>query len=135
MSASANVSVAEILDFQTPTPIDDVPNWCLGFLAWRDIQVPLVSFEGLNDQPIMGSASTVKIVIMNGVTNGERMPFWGLVSQGTPRLMRVTGSELLRDETRSCGPAELMAVKFGSESAHIPDTDLIEKELLALKIF
>lgn len=130
-----NVSVAEILDYQAPASSDDAPNWYLGLLTWRMLDVPLVSFEGLNGQPIIGGEGQMKIAIMNGVCDSERMPFWGMVTQGTPRLMRVTASELQQEPGAPCGPAELMAVSLAGDIAHIPNTDFMEGELLKLGQF
>ncbi len=128
-----NVSVAEIFDFSEPKKEEDVPTWYLGRLLWRSTEVPLVSYEAVNEQPFVSKVDNAKIVIINGVSNVDELPFWGIVTQGLPRLLRVMGQEIAEEENASCGPAELMAVYINGELAFIPNLDFIEKLLLELK--
>lgn len=128
-----NVSVAEILDYNDPARVSDVPTWYLGNIEWRTLQVPLISFEAVNEQPFSQRAHSAKIAIMNGIVDNPRMPFWGIVTQGTPRQMRITAEEIVKDENVLNGPAELMSVIVNGEAARIPDLDFIEKQLLAYR--
>src|SRR5690606_40453141 len=40
-----NVAVAELIAYQTPQEIAHAPDWLLGRIIWRDLSLPLVSFE------------------------------------------------------------------------------------------
>ena len=61
-----NVAVAEILEYSHPVAQPDVPTWYLGNIEWRTLQVPLISFESVNEQTFSNRADrTVKIAIMN----------------------------------------------------------------------
>lgn len=129
-----NVSVAEILEFNEPVPQSDVPTWYLGNIGWRTLQIPLISFESVNEQAFNNRASNAKIAILNGIVDNPRLPFWGIVTQGTPRQMRITAQEITRDESDvGGGPAEFMSVVVNGEAARIPDLDFIEKQLLAYR--
>lgn len=125
-----NVSVAEILDFENPEAKDDVPTWYLGWLQWRTTRVPVISFEALNDQPFKSTMDSAKIAIMNGITENDRLPFWGIVTRGAPRLMRVASQEIVEDREASTGPAEQMQVNVNGELAIIPNIEWIEQQLL-----
>jgi chemosensory pili system protein ChpC len=127
-----NVSVAEIFDYTEPTVEEDVPTWYLGMLTWRKIRVPLISFEAINDQPFFSKNGGNKISIINGTVDSDRMPFWGIVTQGAPRLMRVSAQEIVEEKGASTGPAELMTVSVSGELASIPDISWIEQQLLQL---
>lgn len=129
-----NVSVAEILDFEEPIPEEDVPTWYLGLLRWRTISVPLISFEAINEQPFLSKTDDAKITIMNGISDNGRMPFWGIVTRGAPRLMRVASQEIIEDKGASKGPAEKMLVSVNGETASIPDIEWIEQQLLKLNM-
>ncbi len=127
-----NVSVAEILDFSDPKPVDDVPTWYMGLLNWRTIQVPLICFEAINDQPFFSKSDSTRISILNGITDSDRLPFWGLVTQGTPRLMRVSAQEIIIDSSVSAGVAEQLAVNVNGELARIPNIEWIERQIQEL---
>lgn len=128
-----NVSVAEILEYNEPTRQSDVPTWYLGDIEWRTLQIPLISFESVNEQTFSNRASNAKIAILNGITDNPRLPFWGIVTQGTPRQMRINPQEIIKDENTSTGPAEAMSVVVNGEAARIPDLDFIEKQLLVYR--
>jgi chemosensory pili system protein ChpC len=128
-----NVSIAEILDFSEPTRVPDVPTWYLGDLQWRTLHVPLISIEALCERPFGQRAGNAKIAIMNGVVDNPRLSFWGLVTQGAPRQMRIRAEEIVSDEFAALAPGEYMSVVVNGESAMIPDLDYIEKQLLAYR--
>jgi len=128
-----NVSLAEILEFSEPVPQPDVPTWYLGNIPWRTLQIPLISFEAVNEQVFSNRASNAKIAILNGLVDNPRLPFWGIVTQGTPRQMRISSQEIVKDDSENRGPAEFMSVVVNGEAARIPDLDYIEKQLLAYR--
>lgn len=127
-----NVSVAEILDFSQPQVEDDMPTWFLGLMPWRTTRVPLISFEAMNDQPFFSHSDSSRVAIFNGIVDGDKMPFWGLVTQGTPRQVRVMPDEVREQMDVTCSTAEKMAVTINGEIARIPDLDYIEQQLLSL---
>ena len=124
-----NVTVAEIIPFVEPVTEDDKPDWYLGTFIWRNIHVPLVSFEGLNDEPLSQSANR-RIAVLNGVVDSERLPFCAIVTDGVPRLMRVTPDEVSADEGTSAGPCEISKALVSGEPATIPDVDFIQEQVL-----
>jgi chemosensory pili system protein ChpC len=128
-----NVSVAEILEYTEPVPQPDVPTWYLGNINWRTLQIPLISFEAVNEQAFANRTANAKIAILNGIVDNPRLPFWGIVTQGTPRQMRITAQEIVRDDSDYGGPAQFMSVLVNGEAARIPDLDFIERQLLAYR--
>ena len=84
-----NVSVAEIIAYAEPQPQDDVPNWYLGTFPWRNIMVPLVSFEAINEEPFVSQSQDRRIAVLNGIIDSQRLPFCGIATESVPRLMRV----------------------------------------------
>lgn len=125
-----NVTVAEIIPWQHPEPLDEVPNWLLGHIDWRQLSVPLVSFEAINDEPFAAPAQGRRIAILNGVTGDRRLPFCGIATSGMPRLLRVLADEVADDQDTSAGPAECYRVMVSGERASIPDVGYIESKLL-----
>ena len=127
-----NVSVAEVIPFVAPVAEADMPNWYLGKFRWRNTNVPLVSFEAINDEPFSGSAADRRIAVLNGLEGDDRLPFCGLLVDGMPRLMRVAADEIAVDTENEAGPAELSRVVVSGERAVIPHVDFIQSEVLKL---
>ena len=40
-----NVAVAELIPYRAPQVSEGMPDWFLGQIAWRDLRLPLLSFE------------------------------------------------------------------------------------------
>ena len=123
-----NVTVAEVVsatDLQPP-PADAQP-WHLGFVSWRDMKVPVLTFEGLNEE---GSPREVEQVAILAGISGD-LPYYGIVVQGAPRLAKVKIAELEDLEGAPVGPAEFLKVRYAGELAVIPDLDAIEALLRA----
>ncbi len=127
-----NVTVAEIIPYKDPVLEEDVPSWFLGRFEWRNVMIPLVSFDILNDEPFVGQSSDRRIAVLNSIVEDDRMSFCGIVTEGVPRLMRVTPAEVSSDDEASPGPAELSQVLVSGEQAVIPDIDFIQQETLKL---
>lgn len=126
-----NVTVAEIIPYKEPLAEDDKPDWYLGTFAWRNITVPLVSFERLNGESV-GESRSRRIAVLNGIVDSQRLPFCAIVTEGVPRLMRVMPDEVSVDDEASAGPCEVSRVLVSGERAAIPDVDFIQQEVLKI---
>lgn len=127
-----NVTVAEIIPYMDPTAVDDVPNWFMGYINWRTLNVPLVSYEAINDEPFAGNLHNRRIAVLNGVIGDTRLPFCALATSGVPRLMRVMPDEIAVDEEAIVGPAEVCRVLVSGERAAIPDIDFIQQQVVSI---
>lgn len=127
-----NVAVAEIIHYVEPYAMEDVPNWLLGTIDWRNQVLPLISFEAINDEPFAARAGPRRVAVFNGLSANDRLPFYAMLSQGAPRLMRVEPEDIVRDTEHSLGPAEAMVVSVHGELAVIPNLEFIESQVLTL---
>lgn len=127
-----NVTVAEIIPYSEPVAEEDVPAWYLGSFYWRNISVPLISFEAINAEAFTSESETMRIAVLNGVLDNEKLPFCGVITQGVPRLMRLMPDEVASDDSEACGPAEISHVLVSGEKAVIPNLDFIQQELIKL---
>lgn len=127
-----NVTVAEIIPYLEPQSEDDVPNWFLGTFPWRNIAVPLISFEAINEEAFFSQSRDRRIAVLNGVVDNDRLPFCGIVTEGVPRLMRVMPDEVSVDDEIAAGPSELARVLVSGEKAAIPNVDFIQQEVIKL---
>ncbi|MFA7554548.1 MAG: chemotaxis protein CheW [Spongiibacteraceae bacterium] len=125
-----NVTVAEIIPYTEPQVESDKPGWYLGTVSWRNISVPLVSFEVLNNQMVGSSGRQRRIAVLNGLVDNQKLPFCAIVTEGVPRLMRIMPDEVVTDEESLVGPAELTSVVVSGERASIPNVDYIQNLVL-----
>lgn len=125
-----NVSVAEIVPLGPIEPVSEAPDWFLGFYSWRDLQVPLLSFEALNGEARPQAGARARIAVFNGTGVSEDLPFLAILAQGLPRLARVSAEEIQEREGVETKAFELMPVSWAGEQAVIPDVPRIEQALV-----
>jgi len=118
-----NATIAEIVGFTRPTPIDQAPEWLLGNIVWRGWQVPVVSFVVLTDQADREPIEGAKICVTKCLAAHERMPYIGLLAQGFPRLVTVTEDGLVEVPESSSHIAIAGKVILGDREAWIPELD------------
>jgi len=124
-----NASVVEIVPLMQPIKNPDTPPWHMGTYLWRDQRLPVVSFEALNEggNPIV--TRTSRVAVINAISGQLKNPYFALVIQGIPRLVRVFEDEISKEDEQ-CGPAEAMHVLVAGERAVMPDLDYIEQKLV-----
>lgn len=125
-----NVTVAEIIPFQTPAVLEGTPDWLLGQINWRGQDIPLIAFEVLNGEQAMPRSRYITIAVLNGISGSKQLPFYALVTHGAPRLMRLEAEEIINMTHQQTGLAEHMIVSANGEIASIPDVFLVEKHIL-----
>jgi chemosensory pili system protein ChpC len=125
-----NVTVAEIVPVSQITPVQDAPDWYLGNCVWREQTIPLLSFEALNGEEKPGIAQRSRFAVLNTTGQHESLPFIALLTQGLPRLARVTEDEISEREESETKAYELMHVSWAGEEAVIPDVEAIERAFL-----
>ena len=118
-----NAAVAELVPCREIRPLPVQPDWCLGQVAWRDLRLPLISFEALSS----GSAAQfdgdrhARVAILNALGGRERVRFLALLIRSIPRSLRIT--------------LELGAVAYEGGTARIPDLIGVEERLAAAGVF
>lgn len=124
-------TVAEIIAYEPLQRVQDTPDWFLGVLGWRGIQVPVISVEMLTMARAsfsLASVSSASLVIVRALGGGDDLPYFALVAQTPPRLNQVTPDELFEEDDPP-QPTELARVRFQKELAAIPDMAFIEAEI------
>lgn len=129
------VNVAEMIPYLKPRPIislkDDKspPNWLLGLIDWRGVSIPIVSSTMLNEETSFIADSTSQIIILNNVGVSTDLPFYGVPTQGIPKLTRVSEEEIVQIQSDVTGAYDLMAVSVAGELAVIPDLEKLAREI------
>ncbi|MDX1802601.1 MAG: chemotaxis protein CheW [Alcanivorax sp.] len=126
-----NIVVAEVIPLRQPDRPGHGPEWLLGWLNWRDQSLPLVSFERLNESGQVTIGRDARIAVLNTVTG--QMPFYAVIVQGIPRLLKVNKDDPV-EEPVDTGPAEAMYIQVGGDLAVIPDLDAMETAVNGLTV-
>lgn len=121
-----NVTVAEIVPVSQVTPVLRSPDWYLGNCRWREQTVPLLAYEVLNgdEKPFVNARSRFAVLNTTGTDNS--LPFIAVLTQGLPRLARVTDEEITKRDDVDNKAFELMHVSWAGEEAVIPDIPKME---------
>lgn len=125
-----NVTVAEIVPVSQVVPVADAPAWYLGNCNWREQTIPLFSFEVMNGEEKPGVASRSRFAVLNTTGLNDSLPFIAILTQGLPRLARVTEEEISEREDSDNKPYELMHVSWAGEEAVIPHVEAMERAFL-----
>ena len=116
-----NVAVAELITYRAPQPVAGLPSWYLGQVAWRDLRLPLLSFEAASGGQAHVS-SGARVIVVNALGGRPNVKFLALLVQGIPSSVKV-GSDLKRADV------PLDAVDLGDAQARIPDLAALEQKL------
>ncbi|WP_250655532.1 chemotaxis protein CheW [Alkalimarinus coralli] len=127
-----NVSVAEIVDYQTPETIPDAPEWFLGTIRWRGVTLPVVSYEQLNNTPLPDSLNNTRIAVINTIGKDHAsLPFFAIVTQGIPRQTKIDQDNIKEiEDEKELGPADLMKVSIMGDEAVIPNVEYVENMIV-----
>ncbi|OPK10578.1 chemotaxis protein CheW [Pseudomonas sp. VI4.1] len=123
-----NVAVAELIDYQPGTFDLDAPPWFLGRVAWRNRQIPLLSFESACGNKIV-IGERARIVILNALGGLPELKFIALLVQGIPRSYKLD-SQLSYVDVPLCS-LEQAAVQIGEQVAKVPDLLALEALLVS----
>ena len=122
-----NVALAELMPYRAPLAIPGMPAWMLGQVAWRDLRLPLLSFEAASDgQAQIGS--TARVAVINALGGRPHVKFLALLVQGIPRSVKLD-STLARANV-PLAPLELDAVSLADNLLKIPDLVGLEQMLV-----
>ena len=102
-----NACIAEILSVADPEPIDGAPDWLLGRIRWRGWQVPLVAYStlaglGAHDPALRGQ----RVLVLKTLNGDPRMPYFALLTEGFPRLVAISPTQLDERADAACALAE-----------------------------
>jgi chemosensory pili system protein ChpC len=122
-----NVAGAELIPYRAPQAVQGMPAWFLGQVQWRDLSLPLLSFEAASSGQAQPVSNTARVAVLNAVGGRNHVKFIALLVQGIPHSIKVDAS-LARADV-ALAPLELDAVNLGDVQARIPDLVGLEQKL------
>ncbi len=140
-------AIAEIIPYEKPKTISDIPKWLVGILNWRGINIPLVLLEKI-ESPLAWNAGSGEamedptrkfhIAILNRVykiqsDKNNQYPFFSIVLKNVPKLYRVSNEGVKMITQYSAADSRfIMEVKVQNDYAFIPDLQSLWKMIDAL---
>jgi len=125
-----NVTVAEIVPVTGIQPVDNAPSWYLGNCQWRELTVPVLSLEALNGDAVPAIQERARFAVLNTTGMNADLAFIAILTQGLPRLARVSEDEISEREDAENRRYDLMHVSWAGEYTLIPDIAAIEQTFL-----
>ena len=122
-----NVALAELMPYRTAQATPGMPAWMLGKVAWRDLRLPLLSFEAASGaQAQIGS--NARVAVINALGGRPHVKFLALLVQGIPRSVKLENNLVRADVALES--LELDAVNLGDSVVKIPDLVALEQMLV-----
>ena len=121
-----NATIAEVLSYAEPEPVDNAPAWLLGRIRWRGWQLPLVSFSRLAGIADEHGGLGSKVLVFKALGGSSPTPFFAVLTQGFPRLVTVSRASLVVDGSASLPLATTARVMLNQDDAYVPDLEAVE---------
>ena len=127
-----NASVAEVITFSDPEPVEHAPAWMLGHIRWRGWRLPLLSFSRFAGWSQEEGQIGAKVVVLKALGGNPKLPYFAVLSQGFPRLVTVSRGALVEQHDMKELPLGVHSrVMLNDDVAAVPD--LMSVELLIQK--
>ena len=127
-----NASIAEVITFSEPEPVENAPEWMLGLIRWRGWRLPLLSFSRFAGWSDEEAAVGAKVVVLKALGGNPKLPYFAILSQGFPRLVTVSQDALLDSHSVKDLPLGIFSnVTLNGDPAAVPD--LLSLDLLIAK--
>jgi chemosensory pili system protein ChpC len=116
--------LAEVVDFQQPSPMNEAPPWLIGQIEWEQRQVPVFSFFALINGGDPGELSSrAKIMVIKSLSNSDRVPYLGVLLSDLPRMTYVKEFDLEQTGDKSKSLGVFKRIRLEDQDAIIPDLD------------
>lgn len=126
-----STTMAEVITFAPPEPVADAPDWLLGRVAWRGWRLPVLAFAVLGGVSASEATDNTRVAVLKAVHGHARLPYFGVLTQGFPRLTLIFRESLVADAAGPALPTGVREqVRVREEPAWIPDLELIEQALV-----
>ncbi|MGH8190896.1 MAG: chemotaxis protein CheW [Rhodanobacteraceae bacterium] len=122
-----NTTMAEVITYAQPTAVADAPAWLLGRIAWRGWGLPVLAFSTLAAVADGESTGNARVAILKALSGHARLPYFGVLTQGFPRLTLISADVLVPDSDAGELPVGVREqVLVHDEPAWIPDLATVE---------
>lgn len=123
-----SVALAELINQRPVEPRLGTPEWYLGDIVWRDLRLPLLSFETASSGTLPAAPSAgARVAVINAVGGRPHLKFFALLVQGIPRPHKLDSG--LAPAGAPLAALEVDSALVEGEVARIPDLVALEQKL------
>lgn len=122
--------LAEVIPLRHPDRPGHGQEWLLGWINWRDQNIPLLSFERLNQSGRVVIGPAARIAVFHTITG--TVPFYAMIIQDQPQPVAVDAATL-RVDGDATGPIEAFIAHLEDDVVLIPDLDKLEHAVSGLQ--
>jgi len=116
--------LAEVVDYQQPSPMVEAPPWLIGQIEWEKRQVPVFSFFALINGGDPGEISSrSRIMVIKSLSESGRVPYLGVLLSDLPRMTNIKEFDLEQTGDKSKALGVFSRIKLEDMDAIIPDLD------------
>jgi len=131
-----NALVAEIISVKEIEQNENTPDWHVGSMDWRGVDVPLLSFEAAGGMETNKVNLNTQAVVLYAVGKDEEVsenPYLGLVMSGVPHVSRFSREQITTDEeAMDDHPMVAQKVRINGARISILDVDAMVDMLAEL---
>ncbi len=126
-----NAALAEIVSLRDVNKVDNAPQWLLGKMHWRGVDIPLVSFEAAAEGSSTAMNANQAAVIHLISADGKSVyPYVGLSISGVPHISEFSKEQITVDaQERKAHPMVAQRIRINGAAASILNIDSIASML------
>jgi chemosensory pili system protein ChpC len=121
-----NATIAEVLSFAPPSPVEGAPDWLLGRIRWRGWELPLIAFSRMADIAPEAGGLGSKVVVLKALGGDAKSPYFAILTQGFPRLVTVSTDRLLHEPDEHLPRGVHARVWLNEDEAFVPNLEAIQ---------
>lgn len=126
-----SASVAEMVSAQGAATTSGMPNWYVARMRWHGVDVPLVSFEAVQEEGIKIVNQNTQVAMIYTASDDEsRYPYIGLIVSGVPHATQFSRSQIETDADSVSGvynhPMAAQKARINGAAVNVLDIDGIE---------
>ncbi len=116
--------LAEVIDYEQPSPMAETPPWLIGQVEWEKRQVPVFSFFALINGGDPGEISSrSKIMVIKSLSESGRVPYLGVLLSDLPRMTNVKETDMKQTGDKNKSLGVFSRIKLEGQDAIVPDLD------------
>lgn len=92
-----SAAVAEIMSAKDTMAVENGPEWYLGKMPWKGVDVPLVSFEAAGGVAAKNINLNTQIAVFYSINKEATYPYIGLVISGVPHVSAFSREQIITD--------------------------------------
>ena len=124
-----NAAIAEILSAKDTMDIANMPDWYMGKMPWRGVNVRLVSFEAASGEEVKGLNLNTQVAMLYSISNETDYPYLGVIISGVPHETLFSEDQIKVDEQAmesDMNPMIAMKTRINGAAVSVLDIEAIE---------